>query len=89
MRNDAVEKRSRISRKEVESIALQLCNVAGRVNDLKEKLPSLERIISKVSTVSILSHFLYTKTDRPTRSSKSQSLENVGLVTLVADHAIN
>ena len=48
MRNDAVEKRSRISRKEVESIALQLCNVAGRVNDLKEKLPNLERVISKV-----------------------------------------
>ena len=48
MRNDAVEKRSRISRKQVESIALQLCNVAGRVNEMKEKLPPLERILQKV-----------------------------------------
>ena len=48
MRNDAVEKRSRISRKQVESIALQLCNVAGRVNEMKEKLLPLERILQKV-----------------------------------------
>ena len=52
MRNDAVEKRSRISRKQVESIALQLCNVAGRVNEMKEKLPPLERILQKVYLIS-------------------------------------
>ena len=51
MRNDAVEKRSKISRKGVESIALQLCNVAGRVTELKDKLPVLDRIVNKVKNL--------------------------------------
>ena len=49
MRNDAISGKSKMSRKEIESIALQLMNVASKVSDLKEKIPDLENQMRKVT----------------------------------------
>ena len=44
MRNDAISGKSKMSRKEIESVALQLMNVASKITDLKVKYPSLFEI---------------------------------------------
>ena len=49
MRNDAISGKSKMSRKEIESVALQLMNVASKITDLKEKLPDLEDQMRKVT----------------------------------------
>ena len=49
MRNDAISGKSKMSRKEIESIALQLMNVASKISDLKEKIPDLENQMRKVT----------------------------------------
>ena len=49
MRNDAISGKSKMSRKEIESVALQLMNVASKISDLKEKLPELEDQMRKVT----------------------------------------
>ena len=62
MRNDAISGKSKMSRKEIESVALQLMNVASKITDLKvkvrnfskfqvfqEKLPDLEDQMRRVT----------------------------------------
>ena len=38
MRNDAISGKSKMSRKEIESVALQLMNVASKITDLKVRI---------------------------------------------------